>query len=209
MPDLPFSLSAPTRWMISLGAGAVLLAVAGGVGWRLGQQSAQAEGEARLARLQRDHAAWQLEQQQRTRTREHQLATRAAELDAQLRDSQDRHARQSRVLQQRIDDVTRHYRPAPDAPPVPLPRCVFTRGFVSVYNAAIGAAPVPADPAASGPAATTGPAAELDAGVSPADLLAHVTDYGQRCQDIENRLNRLIDWQQALAPAPRAAPPAE
>lgn len=207
MLELPFALSTPGRWAIGLSAGVVLFAAIGAGGWHLGQQAARAEGEARLAQWQRDRTAEQLAQQQRVRAREQQLAAQSAALDSQLRDAQHRHVRQTQALQQRIDDVTSLYRPTPDAPLTPLPHCVFTGGFVSVYNAAIGADAVPADAAARGAAAAAEPAARLDAGVSPADLLAHIVDYGQRCQDLESQLDRLIDWQHAVSstdPAPSA-----
>jgi hypothetical protein len=77
---------------------------------------------------------------------------------------------------------------------------------VRVYNAAIGARAgdgghaVPSAPAVAHNATGTAPAA--DAGVlrqvTPADVLAHIRDYGARCQAVEAQLAALIEWAEGL-----------
>lgn len=107
-------------------------------------------------------------------------------------------AARAQQLEERIAHVTQHYRPAPDAAPEPRPACVFTHGFVGLYNSAISLAVSAADPAAGadGTASTTGAAAPDPLGVSgvrQSDILHHITGYGSRCQQIEAQLNALID----------------
>ncbi len=71
-------------------------------------------------------------------------------------------------------------------------------GFVREYNAAIGlpAAGTGAATAGAGgtPEAAQAPDAWLrDSGLSQADILAHVADYGERCRNLEAQVNRLLD----------------
>ncbi|KVE36208.1 hypothetical protein [Burkholderia sp. BDU5] len=100
------------------------------------------------------------------------------------------------ALKERIDHVTQPHR----SPPVPRPKndalvagCVFSRGFVRVWNDAAGIAdagdsPVPAsaDPAA----AVVGPDADAaaDSGVSQADILDWFVDYATRARNTESKL---------------------
>ncbi|MBR8084706.1 hypothetical protein KDX23_18380 [Burkholderia vietnamiensis] len=100
------------------------------------------------------------------------------------------------ALKERIDHVTQPYR----RPPVPGPNndapvlgCVFSRGFVRVWNNAAGIAdagdsPVPAS--ADLAAAVVGPDADAaaDSGVSQADVLAWFVDYAARARDTESKL---------------------
>lgn len=112
-------------------------------------------------------------------------------------------AQREQQLRQEIDYVTTHYRQSPVAEPEPLPACIFTNGFVSVYNGAIspGGAITTTVPAASSAARadTTANAAEaIDAlqpsDISQRDILHHISGYGSRCQAIETQLNGLIDY---------------
>lgn len=127
-------------------------------------------------------------------------------LAAELLAQQATFERTRATLQRRIQHVSTQYQRAPGVGPEPLPRCIFTRGWLRDYNAAIGAgADVPsADGAAagSGPGAQAGTTASADAGVlldadiSPADILAHITDYGARCRGLEAQTLALIDrWE--------------
>lgn len=79
--------------------------------------------------------------------------------------------------------------------------CVFSAGFVGVYNRAIGAADMPATGATTGTdrAATAtqpshpNPSTPVGA-VNQQDLLRHVVDYGGQCQALAAQLNALIDY---------------
>lgn len=111
------------------------------------------------------------------------------------------------LLRQEIDYVTTHYRQRPDAEPEPLPACIFTHGFVSVYNGAIspGGATTDTVPAAD-PATrtdTTASAARASETLQPSDIsqrdiLHHITGYGSRCQAIEQQLNQLLDYLESI-----------
>lgn len=105
---------------------------------------------------------------------------------------------QANELTERIAYVTEHYRPAPAAAPEPRPECIFTNGFVGLWNDAIGAGvSAPGDSAgADGAASTTGTAAADPLGISGVkqpDTLANIITNGSRCQQLEAQLNGLID----------------
>lgn len=124
-----------------------------------------------------------------------------------LRQANQAIAKREQQLRQEINHVTTHYRDTPAARPEPLPECIFTTGFVGLYNQAIspakpGAAAVPATAPAAGANRTPGTAPAAAAGVDPLkpsaitqrDILAHITAYGSRCQTIETQLNQLLDY---------------
>jgi hypothetical protein len=93
---------------------------------------------------------------------------------------------------------------------------VFGPDFVRLYNEAIGldfdpatgagGGPVPEDAAAAGTGAAAhtapGPGSRLlpaapGIGVSGADILAHIRDYGGRCRELEAQVNGLINFAEA------------
>lgn len=91
---------------------------------------------------------------------------------------------------------------------------VYGPEFIRLYNEAIGLAPaagagggpVPEDAAAAGTGATAHAAPGADArllrnasgvGVSGADILAHIRDYGGRCRELEAQVNGLINFAEA------------
>lgn len=188
---------------VLLGVLAVAAVAGGAGGYTLGQRVGSASGDAGLARLQASHAAALANASEQARARERTLNLAAVALQAQLETARLAHARESDQLKGRIASVTAQYRPSAQAPLQAAPRCVFTNGFASVWNSAIGAAePATVAAAAADPAGGTAEAAgateALDSGIQPADVLGHVIDYGARCRDIESQLNRLIDYQQRL-----------
>ncbi|MCA8194119.1 hypothetical protein [Burkholderia vietnamiensis] len=96
----------------------------------------------------------------------------------------------------KIDVVTQTYRPTLAASPEPLPRCVFTRGFVRVWNGVAvdaSADPLPNSAVTGGAGAETGADDALDSGVSQADILDWLTDYAARNRRIDTRLNKVLD----------------
>ncbi|WP_404991344.1 hypothetical protein [Cupriavidus pauculus] len=128
---------------------------------------------------------------------------RGNRLSAQLDQAHDRIDFLSHQLQSKVDHVSTVYRPAPGAPTQPLPQCVFTRGWLRSYNAAIG---VDVSIAGEG----TGPSAQaadaggtvageddlLPAGIDQRDILSHHIDYAARARKLEEALNRLIDYEE-------------
>lgn len=194
--NVPFVTTRLQAVLAGLGLIAVTTLAAGTGGYVLGHRSAQAKGEAALADLKRDHALLRADAASQTLDKERRLTAIANQLGAQLLQERAQHAQEADQLKRRINRVTSQYRPAPGAPLQPAPRCVFTNGFVGVWNGAIGAGAVPATGSAAGAVDAADPAEALDSGVQQADVLDHITDYGQRCRDIESQLNRVLDWLQ-------------
>lgn len=153
--------------------------------------------------LRKERAEQRAEVAEHHLQRLHQEVERANRAEAALLDAQARHATEQRQLQERIAHVTTHYRPAPAAAPVAVPRCVFTAGWLRDFNLALGATlpTAAAGAAATGAAQATWPAAGPDAellesGVTPADILAFAQDYGRWARDNLEQLNRLLDLQE-------------
>lgn len=187
----------------------VLCCICMGLGAAGGYRYAAAQGATALAtaeaaRAQEHEAA----AEQRARQalvasgRLAQQVLRAHALETQLSNAKAQHAKEKKALLQRITDVTTVYVPSPGAAPEPLPRCVFTAGFVREFNAAIGVAtdlPGPAQgaaAAAAGPAPSTAASTEAwlrESGLSQVDILAHAGDYGEYCRNLSAQVNGLLD----------------
>jgi hypothetical protein len=174
----------------------------GSAQWDQGYAKAYAEADAALQKLKRLHAeeialrAVVAERDAKTaaqRLREAQV--RYDQLASELADTQRENRQTTDRLTGEIARVTTLYRQARDAAPEPVPACVFTRGFVRVWDEATGAAlPVPADPdRAAAPAASAGAAEQLDSGLGQADVLGHHARYAEQCRNTAAQLNRLID----------------
>lgn len=113
-------------------------------------------------------------------------------------------AKRNGELLKEIDYVTEHWTPPGKTSHEPAPACMFTNGFVRVYNSAIGAADhsasnLSATVRATGVAGTTSTTQTPDPSLQPssiqrADILQHITSYGQQCQDTADQLNSLIDY---------------
>ena len=196
MPDSSFVMTRLQRVLAAAGLIAVAALTGGAGGYYLGHRAAKAEGDAALATLKSRHATAQAEATSQARAREQELNQLAHTLGMQLLEERAGHAQQADQLKRTINRVTSQYRPQPDAPLQPVPDCVFTGGFVRVWNGAIGAGPLSAAGPASGAADAADPAEATDSGVRQSDVLAHVVDYGQRCRDVESQLNHMIDWLQ-------------
>ncbi|MGL9719898.1 hypothetical protein [Symbiopectobacterium sp.] len=113
---------------------------------------------------------------------------------------------QTQQLTRRIDDVTQRWLDEKGQPHAVS--CLFTRGFVQHYNAALGVS----DANDSGAAAAPGGAgntsrATASAGeplrpspVTQRDILANITDNGQQCQVWRAQVNGLLDYIEGLIP---------
>ncbi len=198
MLDTPLITTRLNALLAALVLAGVTGLVAGGAGYALGHRVAKADGDAALSTLQKDYAEAAAKAADDARLRlvaEVKLNNRLAQ---ELADEKAAHAQEKQSLLRRIANVTTVYVPAPGLAPRPLPRAVFTAGFVREYNAAIGlpAAGTGAATAGAGgtPEAAQAPDAWLrDSGLSQADILAHVADYGERCRNVEAQVNRLLD----------------
>lgn len=107
------------------------------------------------------------------------------------------------ALQKEIHHVTTHWLPPGKKNIEPQSACVFTHGFVRVYNQSIVASTrsdsVPSAAPAIGVNGTANTAAYVANDLKPsdltrADILQHIGEYGARCQRIESQLNRLLDY---------------
>ncbi|WP_420996224.1 hypothetical protein ACKI2N_002480 [Cupriavidus sp. 30B13] len=172
------------------------------VGLWYGASRATALGDAKLSELQRQTASANAEALRLAGERFAQEVGRGNRLSADLILAETRIDSLSHQLQSRVKDVTTDYRESPGAGLQPLPRCVFTRGWVREYNAAIGAdVPVAGQSAgtlAEAPDASATAAGDdkLPANVDQGAILSHHIDYGARARKLEEQLNRLIDYEE-------------
>lgn len=190
-----------------------LLGAAATAGAWAGYRYATGQAEATIERIEGErsrerelaakHYAQAVEEARQTLLTE---THRGNALAAELLEQQAAFARDRATLQRRIQHVSTQYQRASGMGPEPLPRCIFTRGWLRDYNAAIGAGlDVPgADAGAArggaGAQAGTAEAADagvlLDAGISPADILAHIIDYGAHCRGLAAQTTALIErWE--------------
>lgn len=153
---------------------------------------------AQFALWQAQQARQQAAAIEQVRQREQTFVRRGEQLSVALLEEQQAHAATAQQLNKEIDRVTSQYRAKSGAPLQPVPHCVYTNGFVGLYNRAIGADAVSPDQSASGADAATGTSETIDSGVSQQDLLAHAIDNGERCRNITSQLNRLIDYTEGL-----------
>ncbi|ABO60669.1 MULTISPECIES: hypothetical protein [pseudomallei group] len=192
--NFPVLLSRGQCVAAAAGAAAIGALTAGAVAFFGGYHAGALAGDAKVAKLGRQYADSARDAVEQARVKERAETQRAAALAGDLFAEKARHALEVDELKRRIPSVTSQYRPAPDAPLQDLPRCVFTAGFVGVWNAAAGADGVPATGAAAGVAAPAGTDDALDSGVRQDDILAHHIDASRRSRDIESQLNKLIDY---------------
>lgn len=193
----------------ALVVGAMVLVVAGllavlSAAYRAGYTTAKAEGEAALEKQRAEHSQAEAERALQAAADAKAAATalreqtqRADQIAARLADQQRQYRQTTDRLTGEIARVNDLYRAALDAPPVPLPDCRFTRGFVRVWDEATGAA-VPttahADPGRTAQAAAdAGAADQLDAGIGRVDLLRHHIRYAEQCRATAAQLGALID----------------
>lgn len=170
-----------------------------------GFRQAKSEGDLALEKLERTHQGEALERALAAAASAKEAAKKLqAEqqrndyLAASLAEQQRKHRTTTDRLTGEIARVNDLYRKALDAEPEPVPACVFTAGWVRVYDEATGAA-APGLPAAdvSGRAAAQGAEAraldQLDSGIGPRDLLTHHVRYAEQCKSTAAQLGALID----------------
>lgn len=163
----------------------VLLAFS--IGDQGGAAREKSAGEAALAKLQKDHADQRAKAAEQNLKQFQQQVDRANQADQALQQVQQQLADARDQLQERISHVTTVYLPEPAGKPAPIPRCVFTAGWVRDFNIALGGAALSTTTAGANASlndAATWPApgtAEelLESGVTPADILAFAQDYGR------------------------------
>lgn len=167
-----------------------------------GHEAATADGNLALETLRGEYQALELARAQAVAADAKAAAKRLLDeqahndqLAADLAEQQRTHRRTTDQLIGEIARVNDLYRDALDAPPKPLPACVFTAGWVRVYDEATGAAvPTATDPGRTAAQSAEGNAAEqLDSGVSQRDVLEHHVRYAEQCRNTAAQLDLLID----------------
>lgn len=191
----------PARLAAVALACALSAAAAGSITYGFTYRYVEALGAKALSDLKTKHADQALAAENANRLQLLQQVARANESESLLFNLMDQYAKEKQLLQERIPHVTTQYRPAPGAVTQPIPRCVFTAGWLRDFNTALG---VPAPGAgttttqpAQAPWATPGTDAELlESGVTPADILAYAQDYGLWVRNNLAQLNGLLDLQE-------------
>ncbi|ELX8337276.1 TPA: lysis protein [Pseudomonas aeruginosa] len=169
----------------------------------VGYATAKAEGDQALTALRLEYAEQRAAVADEGALRLRQQIARADQAEQLMQQTQQQLADAQRQLQERIPHVTTVYRPAPDVAPVAIPRCVFTRGWLRDYNAALGADLPTARTSGSTTVAEEAPRAApgadtelLESGITPADILAHAQDYGRWALGNAAQLHQLLDLQE-------------
>ncbi|ELH6538165.1 hypothetical protein QYK79_004550 [Salmonella enterica] len=207
----------PWGYLLLLLAVAVLTGLVWMKGYNSGHLDAQRDGEQRLAQLQSRFDTYRRESaEQQNDALRTVVARYNAQVAAAHRADDDFQARRQQLerenadLKKQIAGVTRQWADEKGKPhPV---ECVFTRGFVQQYNAALGvtgthnAGHHNATAAASGSAGSktgatdTADARLRDSGVSQSDVLANVIDNARQCRVWREQVNSLLDYTEGLTP---------
>lgn len=179
-----------------LALGVIACVLCAGGGYWLGYRYAYTWGSAELEKLKETHAEQSRQAAEANGLQLQQQVTRANQAEQLLLNDHDLHAQEGQPIEERIPDVVTVYRPAQAVAPEPIPRCVFTVGWLRDYNTALGvpgAAVGPVTgPAGTAPWAAPGTDAELlESGVTPADILAHAKDYGIWAKDLASQVKAL------------------
>ncbi|EFR7969631.1 hypothetical protein H1Z79_001772 [Salmonella enterica] len=185
-------------------------------GYHDGSEDAKRDGDAALSRLQSAFDTYKTEQTtlenaalrawakryQEQVAAGHQAEASYLEQIAQLES-------QNKQLQGQINDVTQRWIDEKGkSHPI---ECVFTRGFVRQYNAALGYDNASVDTghsdttaaAGTGTRAASGQPAAADAwlrdsGVSQRDVLANIIDNAKQCRIWRGQINGLLDEREGL-----------
>jgi hypothetical protein len=200
-------LSTPLPSGLTLGllACMVCAAASGGISYGFGYRHAEALGAASLSKIETTHAKQALQATEANNIRVMQQVTRANQAEQQMLDLFERLGIEQQPIQERIPHVTSTYRSEPTAAPAPIPRCVFTVGWLRDYNTALGVPGAAAGPVAGAagqtPWAAPGADAELlESGVTPADILAHAQDYGRWARSLASQVTGLLNTRENAAP---------
>jgi predicted RNase H-like nuclease (RuvC/YqgF family) len=199
-----FGLRAFWPWIAAAIYGAALFAH--GYNQRLeGAAEAKAKGDVAISELRLEHTESDTKRARQAEADAKELAkklteeqTRADGLASSLAEQQRLHRKTTDHLSGEIARVNDLYREALDEPPKPVPACVFTNGWVRVYNEATGSAgaamPKTANTGrAAAPPASTTAVEQLRSGVNQTQLLAHHVRYAEQCRNTATQLDLLID----------------
>ncbi|EIK4908790.1 hypothetical protein LJ798_000229 [Salmonella enterica] len=184
-------------------------------GYGAGRTDGRRDGKQQLAQLQsqfdtykRESAEQQNEALMTIIGRYNAQVAAAHQADADFQAKKQQLERENANLKKQITDVTRQWVDEKGkSHPI---ECVFTRGFVQQYNAALGVTDAhnaghhESTAAASASAGTTTGTTDTavtrlrDSGVSQADILANVTDNARQCRVWREQLNGVLDYTEGL-----------
>ncbi|WP_375546622.1 hypothetical protein [Erwinia pyrifoliae] len=187
-----------------------------GWGYSEGHDSAERDGNASLIELQSQFDTYRREQAEqenialRAWTKRYQEQVAAGyQAEADYLEQVSLLKNQNQQLKEKIDDVTRRWIDEKGkSHPI---ECVFTRGFVRQYNAALGYDDAPVDTGHAGSATTVIPGAGTaprppeapdaglrNSGVSQRDILANIIDNARQCRLWRSQINGLLDEREGL-----------
>lgn len=185
-------------------------------GYRDGHNDAKHDGDAALSQLQSAFDTYKTEQATlenaalRAWAKRYQDQVAAGhQAEASYLEQIARLESQNKQLQGQINDVTQRWIDEKGkSHPI---ECVFTRGFVRQYNAALGYDNASVDAghsdataaAGTGTRAASGQPAAADAwlrdsGVSQRDVLANIIDNAKQCRIWRSQINQLLDEREGL-----------
>ncbi|MDJ6852849.1 hypothetical protein LED50_26180 [Salmonella enterica] len=182
------------------------------LGYGKGMRDISRESDAAISRMQsrfdefrREEAEKQNEALRTVVARYNAQVAAAHQADADFQAKKQQLERENADLKKQITDVTRHW---VDEKGKHHPiECVFTRGFVRQYNAALGASDGGGGVSAATGSASAGNTTRAtdtalarlrDSGVSQADVLANVTDNARQCRVWREQVNGLLDYTDGL-----------
>ncbi|EBA1657851.1 hypothetical protein DRE94_23880 [Salmonella enterica subsp. enterica serovar Oranienburg] len=184
-------------------------------GYGAGRTDGRQYGRQQLAQLQSQFDTYKRESAEQQKEalmviigRYNDQIAAAHKADADFQAKKQQLERENADLKKQIADVTRQW---VDEKGKRHPiECVFTRGFVQQYNAALGVTgthnaghheSTAAASASAGKATRTTDTALArlrDSGVSQADVLANVTDNARQCRVWREQVNDLLDYTEGL-----------
>ncbi|WPM84841.1 hypothetical protein QNH14_21385 [Apirhabdus apintestini] len=185
-------------------------------GYHDGSEDAKRDGDAALSRLQSAFDTYKTEQatlenaalKAWAQRYQEQVAT-GHQAEAGYLEQIARLESRNQQLQRQVNDVTQRWIDEKGkSHPI---ECVFTRGFVRQYNAALGYDDASVDTGHSGPVAATGTGTGAasgqpdaagawlrDSGVTQRDVLANIIDNAKQCRIWRSQINRLLDEREGL-----------
>ena len=185
-------------------------------GYSEGHGSAERDGNASLSQLQSQFDTYRREQTVMENTalrawvkRYQEQVAAGHQAEAAYLEQVSLLENQNQQLKEKIDDVTQRWIDEKGkSHPI---ECVFTRGFVRQYNAALGYDNAFVDAGHSDTTATAGTSTRAasgqpeaadawlrDSGVSQRDVLANIIDNAKQCRIWRSQINRLLDEREGL-----------
>lgn len=185
-------------------------------GYSDGHDSAERDGNASLSQLQSQFDTYRREQTEMENTalrawvkRYQEQVAAGHKAEADYLEQVSLLENQNQQLKEKIDDVTQRWIDEKGkSHPI---ECVFTRGFVRQYNAALGYDNASADTGHSDATATAGTGTRAasrqseaadaglrKSGVSQRDVLANIIDNARQCRVWRGQINGLLDEREGL-----------